>query len=44
MLEALMQGLRRVAQADGDLASDELAVYHGFVTTISRRMYPTFSE
>ena len=44
MLEALMQGLRRVAQADGNLASDELAVYHGFVTTISRRMYPTFSE
>lgn len=44
MLESLMQGLRRVAQADGDLAADELAVYHGFVTTITRRMHPTFSD
>jgi len=44
MLESLMQGLRRVAQADGDLAVDELAVYHGFVTTITRRMHPTFSD
>lgn len=42
MLDRLLEGLRRVAQADDALAVDELAVYHGFVTTITRRMYPVF--
>jgi hypothetical protein len=43
-LEGLMEALRRVAQADDKLAPDEIAVYQGFVTTLTRRMHPEFSE
>lgn len=38
LLDRLAVALRSVAQADGDLATDEIAVYHGFLTTITRRI------
>ncbi|MFM8495836.1 MAG: hypothetical protein ACKOEM_09975, partial [Planctomycetia bacterium] len=44
MLENLSQDLCRVAQIDEDLANDEITVYHGFVTTMSRMLYPTFAS
>jgi hypothetical protein len=41
MLENLAQDLRRVARVDEDLANDEITVYHGFVTMMTRLLYPT---
>lgn len=36
LLDGLAGALRSVAQVDGELATDEIAVYHGFLTTITR--------
>lgn len=44
MLENLSEDLRRVARADDDLANDEITVYHGFVTTMTRLLYPTLAS
>lgn len=44
MLENLSQDLRRVAKIDEDLANDEITVYHAFVATMSRILYPTFAS